>query len=392
MSQKPPKYVPSEELEKAFSILKIDMMRRPDSTFYTTIFFNLDHVWDTTIERIQIHGTTIHYNPDFFMQLPRDVRMTTMMQATLHVALMHPERMVGRNAQKWNQACDIVVNEQLKARDYKLDDEMPQNEAFREMSAEEIYSRLPDPPEDPNGEGGGAGGGNGWDDLNEPGSAQEAAEFKDKVQSMVIQAAQASKMAGDKPGSIPGEIELFLDKLNNPKLPYNVLLKRYFKDTAKTDYSMQRPNKRFMQSGMYLPGMKSDALVNIAVGVDISGSVSDSDFQQFVSDTHSVMKTFKPKKIDFIQFDTKIQHHDVLRSLGDFKKLSFTGRGGTCPRELLEWAIINKPKVLLIYTDGEFYTENLPNYTGNVLWLIHNNPSFKAPMGDVIHYELPSNY
>lgn len=382
--QLPPKHIPSAELEQAFSVTKIDMMKRPDSTFLTTIFFNLNHVWDPSIEKIQISGTTIKYNPEFFMEMPRDLRITTLMQATMHIALMHPDRMVGRDPKKWNKACDFVVNEMLAERNYSLHDTMAHNQAYYGKSAEEIYSMLPDEPP-------GSDGNNGWDDVNPPTSDAESQATQDKVQGMIVQAAQQAKMAGDKPGSMPGEFELYLDKLLNPKLPYGTILRRFMQAQAKNDYSFRRPNGRYLPH-YYLPSMISEGLVDLMVGVDISGSVSDSDFNQFVSDTHSVMKQFKPKKIDFVQFDTRIQHHDVIRTLQDLKKLKFTGRGGTDPRELIELAQKMKPKVLMIYTDGEFYTENLPEYKGTTIWLIHNNPSFVAPFGTAIHYELPSNY
>lgn len=382
--QLPNKFIPTPELEEAFSVTKVDMMKRPDSTFLTTIFFNLDHVWDTSIEKINISGTSIRYNPEFFMQMPSEFRVTTLMQATMHIALMHPDRMQGRDPKRWNKACDYTVNEMLKASNYALEDSMAHDANYYEKSAEEIYSLLPeDPP--------GTDSNNGWDDQTEPTDPNEASNIRDKVQNMVLQASQQAKMAGDKPGSIPGEFQLFLDKLLNPKLPYTTILRRYMQAQAKNDYSFRRPNGRYLPH-YYLPSMISEGLVDLMVGVDISGSVSDSDFAQFVSDTHSVMKQFKPKKIDFVQFDTKIQHHDVIRTVGDLQKLKFTGRGGTDPRELIELAQKLKPKVLMIYTDGEFYAEDLPKYKGPTIWLIHNNPSFVAPFGTMIHYELSPNY
>lgn len=135
--------------------------------------------------------------------------------------------------------------------------------------------------------------------------------------------------------------------------------------------------------------MLSESLVDVMIGVDISGSVSDEDFNQFRTETHQIMKVLKPKNIRFVQFDTKIQHDDNIRSLRDLAKLEFHGRGGTDPTPLIELAKEVKPKVLLVFTDGEFWGD-IPEYNGNLVWLIHNNERFEAPngKGKVIHYEL----
>ena len=380
-------YVPSEELTQMLSQVKIDMMRRPDSTFLTSVFLNLDHQWDASIEKLAVGNLTIKYNPEYFMSLNRDQRRTTLMRATMHAALMHPERMGARNPRKWGKAAGFTVNEMLQESGYELAEGMTVNPQFAGKSPEEIYDLLPDDPPGANNNNGG------WDDcINKPETQQAAQQAQDKMQNIVVQAAQQAQMA-NQAGSIPGQFQLFIDKLLNPKLPYKKLLQPFLTKTCKSDYSMQRPNRRFVQQGLYLPSLKSDGgLVNIMTGVDISGSVSDSDFAQFVSDTHTVMKQFKPEKIDFVQFDTKIQHHDVIKSLDDLKKLEFHGRGGTDPTDLILLAQKMKPKVLMIYTDGYFGTEGLPVYEGHTLWIIHNNESFVAPFGKAIHYELLSDY
>ena len=271
-------YVPDEELTQMLSQVKIDMMRRPDSTFLTSVFLNLDHKWDPSIEKLAVGNLTIKYNPQYFMTLTREQRRTTLMRATMHAALMHPERMGARSPQKWGKAAGFTVNEMLQDSGYELAEGMTIDPRFAGKSPEEIYDLLPDePPSNNNG---------GWDNcIDKPETEQASQQAQDKMQNIVVQAAQQAQMA-NQAGSIPGQFQLFIDKLLNPKLPYKKLLRPFLTETCKSDYSMQRPNRRFVQQGMYLPSLKSDGgLVNIMTGVDISGSVSDSDFAQFVSDT-----------------------------------------------------------------------------------------------------------
>jgi predicted metal-dependent peptidase len=97
----------------------------------------------------------------------------------------------------------------------------------------------------------------------------------------------------------------------------------------------------------------------------------------------------KPNKISLLQFDTQIKNVSVLKSVNDLRNVRFEGRGGTLIEPVLNWAVINKPQLLLIFTDGEFYfNDDDPIIKSKVIWLIHNNKRFKAPFGKVIHYEI----
>jgi len=45
--------------------------------------------------------------------------------------------------------------------------------------------------------------------------------------------------------------------------------------------------------------------------------------------------------------------------------------------------------VILFFTDGEFHWPSKKCFpTCPVVWLIHEDPNFTAPFGEVIHYEI----
>ena len=127
--------------------------------------------------------------------------------------------------------------------------------------------------------------------------------------------------------------------------------------------------------------------MDIAIAVDASGSVSDDDFKVFVSETNGILRMMKPDKLTLIQFDSKIKSVDKIGSIQDLMNVQFFGRGGTRIEPVMEWAKENKPKLLLVFTDGEFNFYNT-DYKTNTVFLIHNNPRFKSPYGKVIHYEI----
>lgn len=366
----------------ALSKTKIKLMARPDSVFFTTVCFSLKHYFDEKTPTACTNGKDVRYGVDFFMAQDPDERLGLMLHETLHCAYMHMLRFEGLpngDHERWNIAADHVINLQLIDRGFKLPQGALADPAYTGMAVEEVYKRL---SQDPLGSGGGGIG----MDLEAPADGTEATQLAEDIKDILVRASLQSKMAGDKPGTIPGDIEIFLEKLLNPKLPWHLLLRRYLQTFNKNDYSMQRPNRRYLPK-FYLPSLYSESLLDIAIAVDASGSVSDADFLRFVSETHAIIKSMKPSNISLLTFDTGIRSVNKVRSVQELMQVKFTGRGGTAISPVLEWANQNKPQLLLVFTDGEFRFYDLATKTP-VLWLIHNNPSFKAPFGKTIHYEM----
>ena len=362
------------EIQKAYDKAKIGLMAKPDTTFFTTIVFSLKLIWDRCIPTAATDGSSIRMNPDFFMSLLPDERIFLIVHEAMHVALLHMLRLADREHRKWNKACDHYINLMLIERGFR----MPQNgladSKYKGLSSDEIYALLPDPPPD--------------DSFTldlEPNIAPVDSITQD-IQDILIRAAMQSKMHGDAPGSIPGDIEIFLNKLLNPKLPWQRILQKYIQNLSKHDYSWRKPNRRFLPNH-YLPSMFSEKLMDIAIAIDSSGSVSDDDFRVFVSETHGILKMMKPDKITLIQFDKVIKSVDNIGSIRDLMNVKFIGRGGTRIEPVMEWAKENQPKLLLVFTDGEFNFYNT-GYKTNTVFLIHNNPRFESPYGKVINYEI----
>lgn len=363
---------PQQALAKA----KIMLMSKPDSVFFSTICFSLIHKFEDDCPTAMTDGKTVIYGTKFFMGLTPEERLFLMLHETLHVAYMHMSRKSHRDMGKWNVACDYAINIQLKDRGFKMLPVGLCDEKYRGMSAEEIYAKLPE----------GTQGNPVLLDLQEPGGGAEKNQLEQDVQNILVRAAIQSKMAGDKPGTIPGDIQVMLDRLLDPKLPWQRILQKYLKSYSKSDYTMKKPNRRFFPK-WYLPSMRSEALMDLTIAMDLSGSVSDTEAMQMISELHSIFKMMKPKKITLLPFDTKIRGEYPIKSLLELNKAEFTGRGGTDIKDLVQWANTTNPQLLLIFTDGEFrFPEE--DIKSDVIWLIHNNKNFTAPYGKVIHYEM----
>jgi predicted metal-dependent peptidase len=359
-----------EELNNAKSKALIYLMARPDTTFFTTIVFSLTYKWDETIPTACTNGTWVKLNPQFFMNMTMEEQAFLMVHEACHVAYMHADRLHTRDHSKFNIAADHVINLMLIERGMKMPKSGLADRQYTGMSAEEVYNLLPPPPED-------------FDSDLEP-SDVPTEELQQQVDDILMRAAIQSQMDNDKPGTIPGEIQIYLDNLLKPKLPWKTILSRYIKALSKNDYTYRKPNRRFFPE-YYLPSLYSEKLINIAVAVDTSGSVTDEEFKRFVSEVHGILRMMKPESLTFIQFDTVIHSVTPIRNVVDLMNTTFHGRGGTCVEDLLNWAEKNKPQLLLVFTDGHFRFQRSED-SANLVWLIHSNPKFVAPFGKTIHY------
>lgn len=366
------------ELTTALNKAKIGMAGSPDSVFISTICFSMKHIWDHTIPTACVDGLEIRFNPSFFMELTVAERLFLLLHETWHVAFMHMLRRNARKHKRWNIACDHLINLMLIEKGYTMPKGGFADPQYKDLSSDAIYDLL----EEAKCESSTVPM-----DLQEPGESDDPVQTHQDVQDVLIRATMQSKASNESIGAIPGEIQIYLNGLLNPKLRWNVLLQRYFQARVKNDYSMSKPNRRFFPK-YHLPSLNSTGLINIAIAVDASGSVSDEEFKQIVSETDSILRRLKPERITLVQFDTDIHSVDVVKSVRDLMSITFTGRGGTAISPVIDWANTNKPQLLLVFTDGHFHFYAKDQTKVDVLWIVHNNNQFNPPYGKTIHYEM----
>lgn len=375
-----------KEAQLAMDKAKISFFRRPELVFFANVCFSLKHSFNSAVSTAETDGMVVEYNPEYFISLNPDERVFLMLHETMHVAYLHadPLRMINRDPEKWNIAADHVINLQLTERGLTMPADGLCDKAYTGKSVEQVYNLLPAQAKMPKGQ----------QDLapskgnpnNDPCKSQaQSAAMSEKVQEVLVRAATIAKMADAPPGSIPGELEMLLDKLLNPKLPWQTILRKWLTSFNKNDYSLRKPNRRHFPQ-FHLPSMWSEALGDFAMFMDTSGSVSEEDGVKCLTETHNILKVMKPKAVHFGQFDTKIKSVERITTADQLMRIKIVGRGGTEIQPVLDWAEEHKPQFIVIFTDGYF---TMPEITTNVpiLWLIYDNPNFTAPKGRVIHYD-----
>lgn len=320
-------------------------------------------------------GVHLFYDKNYVDGMDPEELKAVVAHEVMHCALGHLWRIGNRDRLKWNYATDFATNLLLEENGFKLPAHRLLDEAFKEMSSEQIYKLLPDtkkikgqlidshgawpsegkvrlddskPPEDPLGK---------------------------KWQDRMVQAANAAKSRGELPGSL-GKL---IDDLLEPRLDWKTLLRDMIMETAINDFRFSPSAKKYAWQGIYLPSVHGEAL-NIAIGIDTSGSVSKEEFQRFLAEIRGITEQFSNFTINLYFCDAAIHDHILITANDPWPKSFYKYDGGTNFIPVFE-EIDRKElsiSVLVFLTDGEgLFPTAPPEYP--VIWIL--NKEHEVPWG-----------
>ena len=331
-------------------------------------------------------GKTLFYNPTAVKAMPQQQVMGVVAHEVLHCAFQHMFRRRHRDHTKWNKACDYVINAILLQERFSLPEGRLFNSKYTDMSAEEVYEKLPN---DPPGGGGGAGS-NGWDfgssldpSLPNPeGEQQSAASIKENAKAWEIATKQAAEIAKSC-GKLPGGFEELVEELFTPQIPWKQQLWRFLNQRKPDRVTWNRPNRRMAGQGIYMPSKRFVPTGDIVVAVDTSGSISSEELQLFATELSEIHRSLQPQKLWVLDIDTKIH---AINEYGPYDRieLKYYGRGGTSFDPVFEWMDLHniQADAVVYLTDGyaEWPEERFHPPT---LWCITND-HITPPWGETL--------
>ena len=219
-----------------------------------------------------------------------------------------------------------------------------------------------------------------WEEFDDLSEAEK--KLIDKQLQKVL--SDAKEQTVKKRGRIPGEIEgvITIEEIVAPKFDWRGYMRRFTGVSTKvfTKKIRRKENRKFPES----PGLKLKMKQHMLLGIDTSGSVSDSELQEFMSEINHIYKA--GVDVTIIQCDTYIRAIESYK--GKFE-LNVLGRGGTEFDPVLEYYNENQKKYtsLVYFTDGECYTHVKPK--GHVLWVLSERSNMNDSLpGKVIKLEL----
>jgi predicted metal-dependent peptidase len=360
------------DLDRALDRAKARAFRHKNAAFLGPLLTGLTFVWTRDMPTAATNGTTLWWNPDWFISLTKETRETVLMHELWHIALLHLVRINNRHPERWNIAADIVINNDLENDGYSFVgvEDCWKDQSFCGQSVEQVYDAMPTMPN------GGSWGSLDGGDLFNPTPAEQQ-----KMVNNVVQAVQTAKITGNE-HAIPGEVVNTLDQFLKPKIDWRIALQRFFQDFFKEDYSWSRPSRRYTEQ--HMPSMAGEGqLIDLNYYLDVSGSVSDAEVTRFNSEIKFIKETFRPKKLRLVLFDTAIRAVYELDENEPFNKLVVVGRGGTNLEPVRQHIEQTKPSAAVIFSDM-WVTPMRPVKTP-VIWVAINHKGCEVTCGTIIH-------
>ena len=359
-------------------------------------------------------GQLFYYNSRFIMMLkPKEVEFLVAHEV-LHVVYDHMGRREQRDPKIWNIADDYAVNADLKR--HKIGDFITTVPCLYEKkydgkSAEEIYDDLLqncktismdelidqlidehlDGEEDGDGdedgeEIDGSGKGKGRPKM----SSEERERVRQEVKQAIINAAGSAD-----PGTLPAGVERLIKSHTNPVMPWRELIQTNLTSCIRADYSWMRPSRRGWHLDAIMPGMTPGQEIDVVVTLDMSGSISQKQAQDFLGEIGGMMNSFDGYKVHVFCFDTEVYnpkdfHSDNMDSIDEYVP---EGGGGTdfdCIFTYLREHAID-PKRLIVFTDGYPCGSWGDADYCDTTWIIHGDPNPNPPFGTYAIYDNKGN-
>jgi len=318
-----------------------------------------------------------------------------------HIVYDHMGRRGDRDPQLWNMAGDYLINDMLIQNNVgKKITKVPilWDPKFRDMTAEEVYDDLfknavkiqmtLDMHMDGSGEEA-EGDGKSSDGKSRSSGIkideETAKKMRDEMKEAILQSAQAAGA-----GNVPSGIKRLINQFTAPKMRWQDLLRIQLESSLKNNYSFMRPSRKGWHTGAVLPGMLPAEELDVVIGIDMSGSISEEMAQDFLSEVKGMMDLYPTYKIHVFCFDTEVYNPVTFSDDygDDISEYETMGGGGTdfdaCWRYMKDNDI--EPKQFIMFTDGYPYDSwGDANYC-DTLFVVHGNDSIEAPFGVTAHY------
>ena len=357
-------------------------------------------------------GRNFYYNSRFIDSLrPKEVEFL-FGHEVLHCVYDHMGRRGDRHPQLWNIADDYCVNADLiKHRVGEKITTVPclYDSKYDGLCAEEVYDILYENAEkidindlldkmlDQHLDGEGDGEGGGADDKNGNGSGAPklSQAEKDAIRDEIKEAVLAAAAASDGAGNLPLGVRRIIQDMTAPKMNWRELLRMQLESTIKSDFTWMRSSRKGWHMDAVMPGMNLDPMIDIAVSLDASGSISVKMLRDFLSEVGGIMEQFPAYRIHVLTFDTAVYNAQQFDSenLEDISTYEVEGGGGTDFDCVFEYFKANdiEPKRHIMFTDGyPCGSWGDENYCDTV-FIIHGSKTIEPPFGQHAYYEEETN-
>ena len=359
-----------------FATLLLDMM--------TIKLGKFPNIFPPGNETMATNGKTIWVDEDFIASLKLPEAVFVMCHEVGHAMWQHMSRgkayldtgFDGKpfDPRLWNIAGDYVINDMLvESKIGKMPKVGLHDKSIGEAGnlVDDVYRRLlkDNPPQ------GGGGGGSGAGEHNNQGPDGQGdgtldthvMDGQDTGSDVEWKRAVASaRDAAKAQGKMPAGLERFVEDLLQPKVPWTEKLRTAFiKKVGREAKDWSRMHRRrFVSQGVIMPAYKGFGCGTVVFCVDTSGSMSENEIRQGLSECDSILTDCNPESVILIGCDVRVETVHELGSgdslAGNAPACTLGGGGGTSFIPPFEWCVENniRPDCLVYFTDmgGSFPT------------------------------------
>ena len=309
-----------------------------------------------------------------------------------------------------NQAMDYVINIQIL--DGHTDDKfavgidgMCHDDKYRDWDTARVFADIydsssnPSESDDSQGNESGEDGGqpshpsqqsdqqpfdeHDWEGAQEM-TADEQKELGKEIDDAIRQGAITA-------GKLGTGGERTVSDLLEPQVDWREVLREFITDTCTgSDYATyNRPNRRMMHRGLYMPSGISEQIDELVLAIDTSGSIGQRELSVFLSEIKSVCDTVHPKCVRILYWDTEVcgdekyELHELDTIVATTKPEGGGGTNVLCVTEYMEANNI-KPQASIVLTDGYLWG-GWGSWVCPVLWTILDNKGATPDCGKAVH-------
>jgi len=350
-------------------------------------------------------GRNFYYNNDFVYKLKPKEAEFGFAHEVLHNVFDHMGRRDHRDPVISNIAADYAANQILKDEGIG---EVPswikiyQDNKYRGQSYEQIYEELEskatkidlttlgellDEHLDGEGDGDSEEGDNEGNSKGPPRlTADEKKKIRDEIKEAMVAAAQAAGA-----GRVPAGVQRLIQTFTEPKMDWRQMLRMNIQSIIKSNFSFSRPNRKSQHCGAVLPGLMNEETIDVAVAIDMSGSISDKMANDFISEVKGIMDEYVDFKLDLWCFDTEVYGYQQFTGDNADEIMEYKCKGGGGTDFDVNYSFMKdndiNPKRFIMFTDGypcgswgdEDYCESL--------FIVHGNDKIISPFGQTAHYK-----
>ena len=341
-------------------------------------------------------GRTIFFNREFFEPLTVKQIEFVIAHEILHNVFDHMGRTEGRDRKIFNIAADYCVNGQL-IRD-RIGEQPPEIKIFHDSkyygwSAEQVYDEIYEKMDEEELAALGQllddhvdWSNNGGKDGQPQYTKEELKAIRDEMREAVMQAAQAAGA-----GNVPASVARMIKDLTEPKMNWREILRQQIQSTIKNDYTFMRPNRKGWHMNAVLPGQNFQETIDICVAIDMSGSISDAQAKDFMSEIKGIMDEYQDFKLKIWCFDTKVYNEADFNGYNMDEFMDYEPMGGGGTEFDVNWDYMKEndicPKKFIMFTDGYPWGSWGDDLYCDTVFIIHGNDSIVPPFGEYAYYE-----